>query len=234
MRLAALVLLAAGLGAACSSNSEPHGSPVLLSAFWLSAGAKTQIWTVSDPSLPPVAVTAAGQEVDFVFDRLLDGNRIEDTVDRQRDADDRPQGDAAHHRHLARRRDGHEHAAVRRPGALQQRAVLRRLHQLRPPESRWRSGSPRRTRSPSRSTRRASPAPTATRWSAPVEISVATAAFSASFRLPQGANGADGGANAVPSSYMLPVVFSNRVAGPVGRSSRSSRRARTASRCPSR
>src|SRR5215475_9985604 len=79
MRPALAFLLAAGL-CACSSPSEPHGSPVLLSAYWLGGGQKTQIWTVTAPTQPPAVVTPAGQEIDFVFDRLLDGNRIEDTV----------------------------------------------------------------------------------------------------------------------------------------------------------
>ena len=76
--LLARLLLAAGLTAACSSGGEPHGSPVLLSVQWLSGGAKTQVWAPT--ATGTVQVPAAGKEVDFVFDRLLDGSRIEDVV----------------------------------------------------------------------------------------------------------------------------------------------------------
>ncbi len=79
MRSRPLLLLAAGLAAAaCSSDSEPHGSPVLLSVQWLFGGRKTQVWTPTETAT--VQAPAAGQEVDFVFDRLLDGSRIEDVV----------------------------------------------------------------------------------------------------------------------------------------------------------
>jgi hypothetical protein len=78
MRPGPLLLLAAGLTATCSSNSEPHGSPVLLSVQWISGGGRTQIWAPT--ATGTVQAPAAGQEVDFVYDRLLDGNRIEDVV----------------------------------------------------------------------------------------------------------------------------------------------------------
>ena len=76
--LALLLLLAAALTAACSRHEEPHGSPVLLSVQWISGAGKTQVWTPTETAT--VQVPAAGQEVDFVFDRLLDGTRIEDIV----------------------------------------------------------------------------------------------------------------------------------------------------------
>ena len=72
------LLLAAGLTAACSSAQEPHGSPVLLSVQWIAGGKRTQVWAPAQTGT--VQAPAAGQEVDFVFDRLLDGNRIEDVV----------------------------------------------------------------------------------------------------------------------------------------------------------
>lgn len=78
MRSGPLLLLAAGLAAACSSNEDPHGSPVLVSVQWIAGGGKTQVWTPTETTT--VQAPAAGQEVDFVFDRLLDGSRIEDTV----------------------------------------------------------------------------------------------------------------------------------------------------------
>jgi hypothetical protein len=81
MRRSAALLIAAGLiGAACSSDGEPHGSPVLTQVYWIAAGNGTLVWTLDpDPNLAATA-PAAGQQVDFVFDRRLDGNRVEDTV----------------------------------------------------------------------------------------------------------------------------------------------------------
>ena len=78
MRFGPVLLLAAGLTAACSSHGERHGSPVLLSVHWISGAGTTQVWTPTE--MGTVKVPAAGQEVDFVFDRLLDGTRIEDVV----------------------------------------------------------------------------------------------------------------------------------------------------------
>jgi hypothetical protein len=80
MRSRPLLLLAAAL--AISSCSDPHGSPVLLYVNWLSGGTRTPVWTNtgSDASTQAGPVPAAGQEVDFVFDRLLDGSRVEDTI----------------------------------------------------------------------------------------------------------------------------------------------------------
>ena len=78
MRPGPVLLLAAGLTAACSKHEAPHGSPVLLSVQWISGAGKTQVWTPTETGT--VQAPAAGQEVDFVFDRLLDGTRIEDVV----------------------------------------------------------------------------------------------------------------------------------------------------------
>ncbi len=83
MRSRPLLLLAAALAiASCSSSSDPHGSPVLLYVYWRSGGGRTPVWTNtgSDAATQAAPVPAAGQEVDFVFDRLLDGSRVEDTV----------------------------------------------------------------------------------------------------------------------------------------------------------
>jgi hypothetical protein len=71
-------LLACGSGA----PAAPHGAPVLLKVYWIAGGAPVLAWTPDDqPSqflvspVPPFAT-----EVDFVFDRRLDGNLIEETV----------------------------------------------------------------------------------------------------------------------------------------------------------
>jgi hypothetical protein len=64
-----------------SSNSAPHGSPVLTNVYWIAAGQRTLVWSAgqADGGLGVVA-PPAGQEVDFVFDRRLDGSKIESTV----------------------------------------------------------------------------------------------------------------------------------------------------------
>jgi hypothetical protein len=73
-----LALTAAATAAGCSSGPEAqHGSPVLLQAFWQSAAGHALIWSLEpDASVAPV-VPATASEIDFVFDRRLDGNRIE-------------------------------------------------------------------------------------------------------------------------------------------------------------
>ncbi|HVU52835.1 MAG TPA: hypothetical protein VHL80_19270 [Polyangia bacterium] len=77
-----LVLAAAcALGAACGGPSEPHGSPVLTQIYWVAAGGESSLAWSLDPNvtmvspLPPFA-----SEIDFVFDRRLDGAKIEDLV----------------------------------------------------------------------------------------------------------------------------------------------------------
>jgi hypothetical protein len=82
---AALALLVGGvLGAAsCSSSSDPpHGAPILTGVYLSAAGASYTIWSPPGGSGPSqvTSVPALGSEVDFVFNRRLDGNRIEDTV----------------------------------------------------------------------------------------------------------------------------------------------------------
>ena len=80
----ALALVAGLLGAACSAGPPPapHGAPVLKAVYWIAGGAPLLAWTPADaPSsflvspVPPFAT-----QVDFVFDRRLDGDLIEDTV----------------------------------------------------------------------------------------------------------------------------------------------------------
>src|SRR5688572_2657809 len=74
--IAAVAAIATTTG--CGGGPEaPHGSPVLLQAFWQSPGARTLFWSLEpDASVAP-AVPAAATEIDFVFDRRMDGYRIE-------------------------------------------------------------------------------------------------------------------------------------------------------------
>jgi hypothetical protein len=211
MRLALAFLLAAGGLSACSGPSEPHGSPVLLGAYWLAAGQKTQIWTVTDPTAPPVGVSAAGQEIDFVFDRLLDGNRIEDTVTVNGMQTTVPKAtppitvtwpDAA--------------TVMSAPPFSSQ--VLYNSEPFYGANTAYAFLKPLVVGFPSSDTvtftldKTGLTSAYGDQMIGPSQISAATGRFSASFRLPQGSGGADAAAT-VPTNYMLPVVFSNRVAG---------------------
>jgi hypothetical protein len=210
MRPALALLLAAGL-CACSSPSEPHGSPVLLGAYWLGAGQKTQFWTVTDPTQPPVGVGAAGQEIDFVFDRLLDGNRIEDTVTVNGMQTTVPKAtppitvtwpDAA--------------TVMSTPPFAAQ--VLYNSEPYYGNNTSYVLLKPQAIGFPSADTvtftldKTGLTSAYGDQMIGPSQIAATTSAFSASFRLPQGSSGADAGTT-VPSNYMLPIVFSNRVAG---------------------
>lgn len=210
MRPALLLLAAAGLGA-CSSPSEPHGSPVLLGAYWLAAGQKTQIWTVTDPTAPPVGVVPAGQEIDFVFDRLLDGNRIEDTVTVNGMQTTVPKStppvtvtwpDAATVMSAPAFSDQVLYNSEPFYGANTAYVLLKPLVVGFPS-----SDSVTFTLDNTGLT-----SAYGDQMIGPGQISVTTGSFAASFRLPQGSSGADAAAT-VPFNYMLPVVFSNRVAG---------------------
>jgi hypothetical protein len=79
-RLLLVAALTAALG--CESQPEaPHGSPVLLQVVWEVAGAPTIVWSRDPDAGVAAQVTPAGSKIDFVFDRRLDGARVEDTVD---------------------------------------------------------------------------------------------------------------------------------------------------------
>jgi hypothetical protein len=75
--LAVTALAAAG---GCSSGPEArHGAPVLLQVVWQSGGTRALIWSRdADAAIAPV-VPAAATEIDFIFDRRIDGNRVEDS-----------------------------------------------------------------------------------------------------------------------------------------------------------
>lgn len=66
---------------ACDKQPQaPHGAPVLLQVVWEVAGVPTLVWSRdADAAVAPLAMPAASK-IDFVFDRRLDGARVEDTV----------------------------------------------------------------------------------------------------------------------------------------------------------
>jgi hypothetical protein len=68
------------LGAACSSQTELHGSPVLTQVFWSADGQQLLVWSLDQNPAIVSPVPPFGAELDFVFDRRLDGTKIEDVV----------------------------------------------------------------------------------------------------------------------------------------------------------
>lgn len=207
MRLGPLLLLAAGLTAACSSAGEPHGSPVLLSVQWISGGGKTQVWTPTETGI--VQAPAAGQEVDFVFDRLLDGNRIEDVVTQNGVETTVPKAtppvttawpDAGTAMSTPPFSDQVRYNSEPFSGAGTGTAyVLLQPAVVGFPSSDTITFSLDKTHLTSAY---------GDQMIGPSEISVTTGPFSATIRLP---SGSDGSAS-VPPNYPLPAIFSNRVA----------------------
>jgi hypothetical protein len=66
----------------CRSQAEtPHGSPVLLEVLWDVDGLSQRVWSRDADASVATTGAAYPSTIDFVFDRRLDGARIEDTVD---------------------------------------------------------------------------------------------------------------------------------------------------------
>jgi hypothetical protein len=80
LRLTPTVLLLA-MGCHSAAPAPPHGSPVLLRVAWERAEGTTLAWSHDvDPTMV-ATVPGDATRLHFVFDRTLDGARIEDRVD---------------------------------------------------------------------------------------------------------------------------------------------------------
>src|SRR4051812_23394227 len=82
-RIAQAVLVAGALALGCSGvPPAPHGAPVLIAVYWVAGGSRYLVSSPSGPTDPALIARAPAyaSEVDFVFNRRLDGVRIEDTV----------------------------------------------------------------------------------------------------------------------------------------------------------
>jgi hypothetical protein len=78
VRRSAFALAAAALLLGCSSSpQEPHGSPVLIAVYWAAGGNRALVYESDPDAAVADSVPAAATEVDFVFDRRLDGSRVE-------------------------------------------------------------------------------------------------------------------------------------------------------------
>lgn len=201
-----MVLLAAGLAAGCSSAQEPHGSPVLLNVYWIVGSQPKQVWSTSSTGV--VQAPPGAQEVDFVFDRRLDGNRIEDTVTQNGVQTTVPKAtppitaswpDEATAMSAPPFADNVLYNSVPVYGGTTALVFLQ----------------PTAIGFPSSDTvtfaldKTALTSAYGEQMIGPSEISVDTGPFSASFQLPMDGDAAA----AVPQSYLLPVTFSNRIAG---------------------
>ncbi|HSS37739.1 MAG TPA: hypothetical protein VLT58_03120 [Polyangia bacterium] len=72
------LLVAAWAAVGCSSSSGPQTPPALLNVFWIAGGHPTAVWTNAQPDGgPAVLAPPAVQQVDFVFDQRLNGTKIE-------------------------------------------------------------------------------------------------------------------------------------------------------------
>jgi hypothetical protein len=80
-RVAVALPLALAAASACNNAPvAPHGPPTLTQAYWVSSDGQQLVYSSVDSTAIAVAVPPLGAEIDFVFDRRLDGDRIEDTV----------------------------------------------------------------------------------------------------------------------------------------------------------
>jgi len=58
----------------------PRGSPVLLEVHWTAGPTRVVVYARDSDAAVVTSVPGAASKIDFVFDRRLDGNRIEDTI----------------------------------------------------------------------------------------------------------------------------------------------------------
>jgi hypothetical protein len=207
MRPGRLVVLAAAIAAGCSSAQEPHGSPVLLNVFWIVGGHPLQVWSTTSTGV--VQAAPAAQEIDFVFDRLLDGNRIEDTVTQNGMQTTVPKAmppitvswpDAA--------------TVMSTPPFASR--VIYNSEPLYGGTTVYVAMQPTPAGFPASDTvtfaldKTGLTSAYGDQMIGPAQISVTTAPLTASFQLPSNGDAS----TAVPPNYKLPVAFNNRIAGP--------------------
>ncbi|MES1164701.1 MAG: hypothetical protein ABUR63_03000 [Verrucomicrobiota bacterium] len=187
------LLAAAWAVAGCSSASGPQTPPTLVNVFWIAGGQRTQVWTNALPDGGPAVVAPpAVQQVDFVFDQRLNGTKIEDAPT------------------PPIRVSWPEQAA----GATFDAMVLYNSEPFYGGASSYAFLRPASVGVPSSDTIAFTLDGTLLTgtnnrpFAGPTEITVATGPLTATVRVP---SDADAG-GVVPASYMMPVVFSNRVA----------------------
>jgi hypothetical protein len=81
LRRALPAILIVMAGCSSSPSEGPHGSPVLLRVVWERSGGTTVVWPRDPDSNLAASVPGDASRIHFVFDRRLDGARIEEIVD---------------------------------------------------------------------------------------------------------------------------------------------------------
>jgi hypothetical protein len=201
------LLLGVALVVACSSTPDaPHGAPVLMNVYWTAEGSRYTIWSSPDAPDPAQVTTvpALGSEIDFVFNRRLDGSRIEDTV---------TQGGVSVEQSKAIPPitvTGFDPQAVAPPFQLD---VLYNSLAVFGGATSYVLAKPRTPGFPSATAltfqldRSSLTSPYNEPLGMPDTVSIATRDFSVEIRLP---TGGDGGAPVVAGSFQLPLGFSNQ------------------------
>jgi hypothetical protein len=66
----------------CSGGgaAEPHGSPILTKVYWIVGGSSYLAWSRENDLALTSPVPPGASQINFVFDRRLDGSRIEDVT----------------------------------------------------------------------------------------------------------------------------------------------------------
>jgi hypothetical protein len=200
--------VACAILASCGGGpTAPHGSPVLLHVYWVAGGIQFPVWAREPDAQLAAAVPAFGSEIDFVFDRRLDGNRIEDTVTTggvvmtvpkdvppvsvdwpgQATPPGHPEAKLQVRYNSVPRFDGQSSYVFARPGVPGFPSSETITFHLDPANLASAYGEP---------------------MDGPAEVIVKTAAFAVSVGVPT----SDGGAGAaVATNYQVPLIFSNRL-----------------------
>jgi hypothetical protein len=193
MRRTAWLLAAALAAAACSGSSGPSAPPALVKVVWIAGGQSTQVWAGAEPDAGLAALAPpAVKQIDFVFDQRLDGTKIENDAEPPLavswvDAAGAPAGlDAQVLYNSEPLYGGTTSYAFLRPAIpgvpISQTVTL----SLARAAITGTSGQP---------------------FVGPDQVNVTTGPLTAAVQLP---SHADAGAS-VPTSFMVPIVFSNRV-----------------------
>ncbi len=208
MRPEAARLLVAVLAAgACSSDNEPHGSPVLTQVRWSAGNSSALVWSLAADPAVTTGVSPAAGEIDFVFDRRLDGSRIEDTVNGPSGPREVAKADPPITVSWA------DQASAMSVPPFSDR-VLYNSAPIYGGESAYVFVQPVEPGFPSLDTvtftldKGELTSAYGDPMTGPDHIDVRTGAFTAAFQLPVGADGS----TSLPADFMLPLAFSNRPA----------------------
>ncbi|MES1210506.1 MAG: hypothetical protein ABUS79_31590 [Pseudomonadota bacterium] len=187
------LLVAAWLAVGCTSAAAPQAPPALLNVFWIAGGQRTAVWTSTQPDGGPAVVAPpAVQQVDFVFDQRLNGAKIEDAPTPPISVSWPEQtADASFPAMVLYNSEpfygGASSYAFLRPASVGLPSSDTIVFTL---DSALLTGTNNQP------------------FTGPTQIAVTTAPLTAAVRVP---SDADAG-GVVPAKYMMPIVFSNRVA----------------------